>query len=70
MDLNLKCKKIEIDGHDWRKINIEIIDTDLDDVMENIDVNDAINFYNKDVILDTIGIEYVKQYFELEEINQ
>jgi hypothetical protein len=48
------------------KVDIQI---EISDVLDNIDINEVINFFGEAEFLDRIGKEEAKSYFDLVEVN-
>lgn len=54
-----------IETYDSRRLDVSLSDVDVDDLLEYVDENDVINYFSTEKILDQIGIDEVKRYFDL-----
>lgn len=61
----LSVDGIEVGANNGKFI-IEFV-TEINDVLNQIDIDDAIDFYGEDRLLDIICIDRVKDYFNLTE---
>jgi len=67
MDLTLVCQNAQIEPQSSSSVRITLEDADADDILDQIDVKDAVAHYTDETLLDIIGEEAARQYFKIEE---
>jgi hypothetical protein len=67
MNLSLSCKSVNVESNNYYKVDVEINDVEISDILDQIEIDDAIRHYDEDKVLEEIGIERVKEYFSLVE---
>lgn len=68
MDLTITGKGVEINSA-YNSISVTISGTDIDDILGNITIKEAIAFYGISNILAEIGSDECKEQFDLIENN-
>lgn len=68
MDITLDAKTASINtGYFRNEITIELSGVSESEVLEQFKISDIVNSIGKNEILDEIGIDWVKNYFDLVE---
>lgn len=73
MDITITARKAEIMGTGYQQVSVELTNVDLDDLISSIPIDKFIDYhknYNTNAVLDAIGEEEVKDYFDLIENTQ
>lgn len=72
MDLEFKTDYVEMTPDTARKMNIVVdVDDVAKEVIDNLDAETIVQLFgDKESLLDEIGIEFVKDYFDLKEIEE
>lgn len=68
MDITIIAKKAEIYGTGYQQLSVELSGIDMDDLIALIPVDKFVDYhknYNVNGVLDAIGVDEVKEYFEL-----
>lgn len=69
MNISVISKYVNVSSISSYKVRVELIEVEKDDILSNFPIIVIIDHFDKDNILDQIGIEYVKTYFDLKENN-
>lgn len=65
MEIRFSAERIEITPETYNRIGV-IAETDYEgEILERIGMEKAIDHFDKDQILDQIGVDYVKEHFGL-----
>lgn len=75
MDLEFKAEYFEMTPDTARKINIVANGVDVDDVakdvIDNLDAETIVKLFgDNESLLDEIGLDFIKDYFDLKEIEE
>jgi len=75
MDLEFKAEYFETTPDTARKINVVVNGVDVDDiakeVIDNLDADSIIKLWgDNESLLDIIGVDFVKAYFDLKETDE
>lgn len=67
MDLNLKCDRVNCSKEDKYDMNVEIVGADNSDILNHFSAKDIVDHFDYDDLLKAIGVDRVKEYFDLVE---
>jgi len=72
MDINLQieCKNVAIVAKTYKTVAVEIEYADMENVLDNFTLKQIVDNYGTGVLLDQIGIEECKRYFDLVEDSE
>jgi hypothetical protein len=65
--LRTTVTSLEVTGGGYNAVDVEIDGLDTDDVFHEVSVQDAIDAYGEDTVLDSIGEEAVREHFGIKE---
>jgi hypothetical protein len=65
MDITITAKNISVDANYHKHINVELTDIDIEEVMDNFSIEQFVNKFNISNVLDFIGSDECKDYFDL-----
>ena len=68
MDITVSARKVNVDSNGYKSVSIEIEDIDKEQLLENLKIEDFLDYFGIDKVLDEIGIEECKEHFDLSEI--
>lgn len=66
--LNLSVGSVNVESGTSRKVEVQLEDVDVSEVLDQIPVADAVNFYSVKEILDQISIDDVVKHFGEDEL--
>ena len=73
-DIEFNCRNVDITPVHGYNINVIATDADIDelvlDTLSSLDPKDIVYNCDIDELLDAIGVEKCKDYFDLEEIDE
>jgi hypothetical protein len=65
MEIRFSAEKVEITPETYNRIGV-IVETEFEgEILEKIGMEKAIDHFDKNKILDEIGVDYVKEHFGL-----
>ena len=67
MDISINCKTVYVSANNHRIVTVELSEVEVRDMLSEIDITDAISFYDKDELLKEIGEDAARKYFNIEE---
>ena len=67
IDLNLDCDEVQVTNGGSRTVTVSLEKVQKSDVLDNFDLDDITWHFDEDKILDHIGLDAVKKYFDLTE---
>lgn len=65
MDISLNCKSINISPNNGRTITVEVIDTDINEVLNEVSIEDMIEHCSKESLLEKIGKDEAMAFWKL-----
>lgn len=65
MNLSFSCKNVTISPNTGREMSIDIEVQYASDILREIDISDIVDHYDKDDLLEKIGVDAAKKYFDL-----
>ena len=68
--LNLRAKKVETTSDNYQLISVEIKDVEKYNVISHLTIQDFLEHFDTERILDEIGQTYCEDYFGLVEKNE
>lgn len=76
-DLEFKCQEVEVESFGANLVNVRasyvdldyIIEDITDEILNDIDIDDIIEFFGTSTLLDRIGIDSCIEYFDLDNNN-
>lgn len=70
MDLTLTVESVNTSGTGRGKVRIEIGGAEREEILNAIPLEDIVYHFDDDKILDHIGVDRVKEYFDLKEVSE
>jgi hypothetical protein len=70
MSITLTATSVTVTPSSYNRVDVELEMDDESEVLDEIGIRTAIAHYGDDDLLDEIGVEYVKQYFNLIEKSE
>lgn len=68
-DLIINTKKVELQPNNLKVATVTLEDVELSEVLDQIPISEILNHIDNTSILEEIGIDFVKKYFGLAEIE-
>jgi hypothetical protein len=65
MDVTLNVKTVKSTGTNYRSTEVELEGVEKSELMDNLTIQDFIDHFGDDKILDTLGEDRCKDYFDL-----
>ena len=65
IDLNFECKEVRVNTGGSSYVSVEIEKVEVSEILDNIKMEDVIDHYEDDKILYQIGIDRIKDYFDM-----
>lgn len=57
MNLSLSCKNVSIEPNNYHKVDVELNEVEISDILEQIEIDDVIRHYDDNKLLDEIGVD-------------
>lgn len=70
VDLVLTCSAAEVRPLNYKKVEVRIEDIGVAEILGHISLSDAIDHYGDNTLLNEIGIDRVKEYFNLQDSKE
>lgn len=69
-NINVRCEEVQVSGWNGSKVEVNLTNANLSEVLENITAEDIVKHYGEKDLLDAIGQEEAMDYWNLVEVPE